>query len=223
MTQRRSPDLARRLAVYLVADPEQTRSDLLDVVELALAGGVTAVQLRAKQLSDRQAFELGGAIAARCRSFGALMLVNDRLDLALAIGADGVHLGVADLPLLTARGLVDIGFILGFSPETDDQAAAAEGDGATYLGIGPVFGTASKSDAGAAIGLETLRRRVELAGLPSIGIGGVHAGNAGLVIAAGAVGVAVISAVLHADSPAAASRDLFASVQAALDRQGTRS
>lgn len=217
-----STNLARRLAVYLVADPEQTRRDLLDVVVQALTGGVTAIQLRAKQISDRQAFDLGEAIAARCRSAGALFIVNDRLDLALALGADGVHLGEADLPLRAARDLVDDAFIIGFSPETDEQTSAAAGYGASYLGIGPVFGTASKPDAGAAIGLDTVRRRVELAGVPSIGIGGIDAGNVGLVIAAGAVGVAVVSAVLHADDPAEATRNLAASVHAELARSRTR-
>lgn len=222
MSLQRSTALARRLAIYLVADPAQTRHNLLDVVDQALAGGVTAVQLRAKQLSDRQAFDLGEAIAARCRTFGALFIVNDRLDLALALGADGVHLGVADVPLRAARALVGDDVIIGFSPETDDQTSAAASDGASYLGIGPVFSAASKPDAGAAIGLESVRRRVELPGLPSIGIGGIHAGNAGLVIAAGAVGVAVISAILHADNPADASRNLVATVQAELARQRTR-
>ncbi|HKG24942.1 MAG TPA: thiamine phosphate synthase [Thermomicrobiales bacterium] len=205
-------ELRSRLAVYLVADPDQTHRNLIEDVERALAGGTTSVQLRAKRLTDREALNLARALAARCDAAGALFIVNDRIDLALAAGADGVHLGVDDLPLRDARRLGGDGFIIGYSPETDEQTAQARLDGADYLGVGPVFGTASKHDAGAAIGLETIRRRAGLAGIPIIGIGGITPDNAADVIAAGAVGVAVVGAILRAEDPYVAARALSAAV-----------
>jgi len=205
----RDPEwLTRRLAVYLVADPAQTTRDLVETVEQALSAGVTAVQLRTKRLTDRETLELGQAIAQLCRQAGALYIVNDRLDLALASGADGVHLGVDDLPLATARQLAPLGFIIGYSPETDSQTQSAKVEGANYLGVGPIFGTASKADAGAPIGLATIRHRSALAGIPIIGIGGITPGNASSVIEAGAVGVAVVGAILRAPDPAQAARNL---------------
>jgi thiamine-phosphate diphosphorylase len=216
VTHQQLPDLARRLAVYLIADPEQTARDLLGIVDQAIDAGISALQLRAKRLSDRQAFELGAALAERCRATGTLFVVNDRVDLALLLKADGVHLGVADVPIPAVRALVRDQLILGFSPETNEQASTAADSGADYLGIGPVFGTASKPDAGEAIGLDTLRHRIDLCGIPCVGVGGIDAENAGRVIAAGAVGVAVVSAVLRADDPVASTNRLAASVHAAL-------
>ena len=216
MAEGRCASLARRLAVYVIADPDQTDRDLVEVVDLALSGGATAVQLRAKGVTDRHAFELGTAISARCKNQGAIFAVNDRLDLALALGADGVHLGVDDLPLEVARGLVGADWVIGYSPETDEQARTAAARGASYLGVGPVFGTGSKPDAGSAIGLDVLRHRVAIAGIPVVGIGGIQADNAAQVIAAGAVGIAVVGAVLRAGDPASATRALAEAVHAAV-------
>lgn len=212
-------ELAKQLAVYLVADPEQTPLDLPDVVAAALRGGVTAVQLRAKSLTDREQLALARVIRAHCTAFNALFLVNDRVDIALASDADGVHLGVDDLPLADARRLLGPARIVGFSPETDDQAAAASALGADYLGVGPVFGTVSKADAGSAIGLEAVARRAELSRIPIIGIGGITSDNAPDVIAAGAVGVAVVGAILRASDPADAARRLALAVHARLEHQ----
>lgn len=209
-------DLRSALRVYLIADPAFAEHDLLDRSRRALAGGVTMVQLRAKSLTDREAFAFGEALRDACRAKGAAFLVNDRIDLALALGADGVHLGVDDLPLEAARSLVTPAFVIGYSPETDEQATVAQARGASYLGVGPVFGTASKHDAGPAIGLETIARRIELSGIPTIGIGGVTAENAGQVIAAGACGIAAISAILRADDPESAARRLRQAVDEAL-------
>lgn len=209
-------DLRRQLAVYLVADPEQTKRDLVEDVEAALAGGVTCVQLRAKRLTDREALNLACALARRCAGARVPLLINDRLDLALLVGADGVHLGVDDIPVVEARRLGGEHFVIGYSPETDDQTTAAAQDGADYLGVGPVFGTASKDDAGAPIGIETIRRRADLAGIPIIGIGGITPENAAGVINAGAVGVAVVGAILRADDPCQVARSLKAAVSSAL-------
>jgi thiamine-phosphate diphosphorylase len=196
------------LRLYLVADPNQSSGNLRDQVEAALRGGVTAVQLRWKSATDRELLEEAMTLAAMCKVHGALFFVNDRVDIALASGADGVHLGVDDLPIEDARRLGESSLTIGFSPETDEQANRANLRGADYLGVGPVFGTASKSDAGPAIGLEILSRRVATAGIPVIGIGGITAENAGQVISAGAVGVAVVSAILRAADPEPAARRL---------------
>jgi thiamine-phosphate pyrophosphorylase len=209
-------DLRRYLGVYLVADPAHARRDLVDDIEQALAGGATCIQLRAKHLTDRETLNLALALRERCHASESLFLVNDRLDLALAAGADGVHLGVDDLPIRDARRLAGSDFIIGYSPETDEQAATAASEGADYLGVGPVYGTASKDDAGAAIGLRTLHRRAQLAGVPIIGIGGITPDNAAQVIDAGAVGVAVVGAILRSDDPRAAARRLKRTIDAAL-------
>jgi thiamine-phosphate diphosphorylase len=199
--------LSESLAVYLVADPEQSRRPLERDVDDALAAGVRTIQLRAKQLSDRNFFELGHHLRISCRSYGALFIVNDRIDIALALEADGVHLGVNDLPLPVARRLGGDQLIIGFSPETDEEAIAASEQGADYVGVGPVFVTSSKLDAFRPIGVAGVRRMAALSPVPLVGIGGITAITAGEVIAAGAAGIAVIGAVLRAPAagPAAAA------------------
>ena len=212
-------ELETALRVYLVADPDQTTGDFMDSVTAALSGGVTMVQLRAKTRTDRQIVELGRALLPHCRRHAVAFLINDRVDLALAIGADGVHLGVDDLSLTDARRLLTPEFGLGFSPETDQQAAEAKALGGSYLGVGPVFGTTSKADAGTAIGLDLLSHRAAVSGLPTIGIGGVTPGNAASVIAAGACGVSVIGAILRSGDPRGEARALRTAVDGALGEQ----
>jgi len=207
--------LAERLAVYLVADPALTAQPIQDVVEQALDGGVTCVQLRAKSMTDREAFEIAGKLNNLCQQTGSLFVINDRVDIALAVGAAGVHLGVDDLPLQDARRLGGSGFVIGYSPETDEQVTDAAGRGADYLGVGPVFGTKSKADAGEAIGLEALRSRASLAGIPVVGIGGISPQNAAEVVAAGAVGVAVASAILRSSNPRQVAVELVSNVSRA--------
>lgn len=208
--------LDSRLRLYLVADPEQCRGNLLDAIEAALGAGVTAVQLRAKRLTDRASLALAREVRARCAKRGVLFLLNDRIDLALASGADGVHLGVDDLPLDVVRRIAGPDFVLGYSPETDGQAERAAAAGADYLGLGPVFSTASKADAGEALGLPAFRRRIEASSLPAVGIGGIDAANCQSVVRAGAVGVAVVGAILRSTDPAAAANRLSTLVSAAL-------
>jgi len=207
-----SDRLSKQLAVYLVADPEQTRRPLIDDVSAAIRGGVTAVQLRSKHLTDREALQLAIALREITRHSATLFLVNDRLDIALAADADGVHLGVDDLPVSVARRLAPNSFVIGYSPETDEQAQQARANGADYLGVGPVFSTSSKLDAGEPIGLSTLSKRVFIAGIPVIGIGGITAKNAPLAIETGAVGVAVVSTILGAEDPETAAQRLARAV-----------
>ena len=212
-------DLGNALRVYFVADPSQSPAPITDVVAAALAGGVTMVQLRAKSMHDRGAYALGRVLLQACRTTGAGFIVNDRLDLALALGADGIHLGVDDLPIEEARRLSPPGLIIGYSPETDEQARRARDRGANYLGVGPVYGTVSKTDAGGAIGIGVLERRLWLSRLPTIGIGGVTPENASEVISAGASGVAVIGAIARARDPETAARSLRESVDGAFAKR----
>jgi thiamine-phosphate pyrophosphorylase len=211
--------LEDRLSVYLVADPDQIERDLLKDVEAALSGGVTAVQLHAKSGSDGEKFRLASNLASLCAKYSALFIVNDRLDIALAVGADGVHLGTDDLPVFHARSAIQDELVIGYSPADDDEAQEAEYAGANYLGIGPVFGTQSKADAGDAIGLAVLSRRAGVAGIPCIGIGGIDANNASSVIESGAVGVAVMSAIFRAPDPEKAAWSLASAVQKAKSRE----
>lgn len=196
------------LRLYLIADPDHIEGDLVGVVEKAVHGGVSTVQLRAKSLTDCQHLALAIELRELCGHYGVPFLVNDRVDIALASGASGVHLGVSDLPIRSARELGGPNFIIGFSPETDAQLLQSARDGAEYLGIGPVYGTATKADAGPALGIEEFARRCRISPLPVVGIGGITTANTASVISAGARGVAVVSAVLRSPDPGAASRSL---------------
>lgn len=194
------------LRLYLVADPDHVEGDFVAVIGKALTGGVTMVQLRAKSLTDRQHLDLALDIRALCSRFGVPFIVNDRLDIALASDADGVHLGVDDLPVAVTRKVAGPDFIIGYSPETDAQIEAASSAGANYLGIGPVFGTRTKPDAGNALGVEEFARRCRLSRLPVAAIGGIDANNASAVMAAGASGVALVSAIIGSADPMHAAR-----------------
>ncbi len=193
-----------------------------EVVAAALRGGATAVQLRDKTATTRELLRLGEALLAVTRPAGVPLIVNDRLDVALALDAEGVHLGQEDLPPDVARRLLGPEKILGVSADTVEEALEAQRTGADYLGVGDVFGTRSKPDAGAVIGLEGLRRVAQAVRIPVVGIGGVTAQNAAAVIEAGAAGVAVLSAVMGAPDPEAAARALRAAVEAGRRRKTER-
>jgi len=187
-----------------VADGE---AGLLPRAEAAARGGATMVQLRLKDADARSLVEVARMLV---QALPVPVVVNDRVDVALAAGAAGVHLGVDDLPVSAARAIVPDGFLIGVSVGADAEVAGAAG--ADYAGIGPVFGTASKADAGVAIGLDEFARLQARTGLPAVGIGGVTAANAGAVIAAGASGVAVISALFGARDPETAARALRSAI-----------
>ena len=169
------------------------------VAERAIAGGADTIQLRDKDLDASGFLRLARRLRTLTRQTGTLFIVNDRLDVALACGADGVHLGQGDLPAGTARQLAPEGFIIGVSVGTIEEAVRAASDGADYVALSPTFSTRSKEDAGPGRGLDSLREIRQAVGIPLIAIGGICHGNAGTVLAAGADGIAVISAVV--DSP----------------------
>jgi len=201
--------------VYLVTDAGLSGDrSTPEIVEAAVAGGVDVVQLREKGTTARERYELGTELRALTRDAGVPLIVNDRIDLAAAVDADGVHLGDDDLPVSVARERLGPDAIVGRSVSTPSAAREAEAAGADYLGVGAVYGTDSKdtSPEQSNVGLDRIRAVREATDLPFVGIGGVTPENAAAVVEAGADGVAVISAITGADDPETATRDLAAAV-----------
>lgn len=202
-----------QLRLYLVLDPGMV-PDPLEAVRASIQGGVSMVQLRWKDATDREIMEFGSELIEICGRAGVPLLINDRLDIARAIGAHGIHLGVNDLPVSIARQLSPDGFVIGYSPDSDVQITSATGDGADYLGIGPFAATATKPDAGTALGAVEFARRRHLTDLPVVAIGGISVDNAREAVVAGADGVAVVSAILGSDDPGLAASQLLEAVRA---------
>jgi thiamine-phosphate pyrophosphorylase len=199
------------LTLYLVTDRGLALGRPLDaVVREAVEGGVTVVQIREKDLGTRSFLREALAVKAVTDRFRVPLIVNDRLDVALACGAAGVHLGQDDMDCPTARRLAGDGFIIGVSVSSPGEALRAEADGADYLGVSPVFSTPTKSDAPEPTGLSGLRAIRRAVGIPLVGIGGIHAGNAADIVQAGADGIAVVSAIMAAPDPHDAARRLRA-------------
>ena len=191
--------LGERLSLIVITDHvlAQPRS-IVEVVGEALVAGAPAVQLRSKALSPRDSFGVAVLLRSLTEASGALFFVNDRLDLALAARADGVHLGPDDLPVADARSAVPPDFLIGYSTDDPVEALSAQRDGADYLGCGTVFPTTSKRDAGATIGTAGLAKVVEAVSIPVVGIGGISPERVREVAATGAVGSAAIGAVMTA-------------------------
>lgn len=183
-------------SIYLVTDDGclQGRA-LLDCVREALEGGVTLVQYRAKTASSAEMYAEALQLKALCDSFKVPLIINDRLDIAMAVGAAGVHLGQDDLPCAAARKILGEDYIIGVSAHNPAEAKAALQSGADYLGCGAVFGTATKADV-KKLGTEGLEAICKAKGLPVVGIGGVTADNYREVRAAGADGAAIVSGIL---------------------------
>lgn len=204
------------LSLYLVTDRALCLGrPLVEVVGQAVAGGATLVQLREKHASTREMVELARALLAVLTPLGVPLLINDRLDVALAVGAAGAHLGQSDMPLAEARALLGPSAVLGLSVETLDQLREAERlppGLVNYYGLSPIFQTPTKTDAGPGWGLEGLARaRATVSAgssLPLVAIGGLHAGNAAQVLRAGADGLAVVSALCSAPDPKRAASEL---------------
>ncbi len=195
--------------LYVVTDEEISRGlSHAEIARRAVAGGADAIQLRDKRVSGRALFDAACEIRTITRAAGALFIVNDRLDVALAAAADGVHLGQEDLPLRCARAIVPPDFIVGVSVGSVEEAVRAEEEGAGYVALSPVFPTGSKTDAGPGRGLSTLRAIRSAISLPLVAIGGIGPRNAEDVIDAGADGIAVISAVVGQDDVERAAREL---------------
>lgn len=209
--------LAARLRLHVLTDREWSRGrSTLAVAAAALDGGATVIQLRDKTASTRVLVAEGLELRQLTRERGALLIVNDRVDVALAIEADGAHVGQDDMPAALARRMLGAGRILGVSAGTLAEAEAAVADGADYLGVGPIYATRGKADAGAPTSPALLTAIAARCSLPQVAIGGITAEKAREVIRAGAAGVAVITAVVNAEDVAAAAHQLAQSVRAAL-------
>ena len=198
--------------LYVVLDPAVAGGrSVVEIARHAIAGGATMLQLRDKCSPDRNVLTTATAIAQLCRTASIPFIVNDRVDIAWASGADGVHLGHDDLPPAVARRLLGDDAVIGMSAGNLDELAAAMPAQPDYLGVGPMYATRTKDDAGAPVGpamIRTLREAAPV--IPLVGIGGITADNAAAVMAAGADGIAVVSAVVAARDVAAATRALLA-------------
>jgi thiamine-phosphate pyrophosphorylase len=210
----RHEDLIPRLALHVLTAREWSRGrDMLTVASAALDGGATVIQLRDKTASTRQLVEEGLALRSLTRARGALLIVNDRIDVALAVDADGVHIGQDDdMPVQLARVLLGPERILGISAGNLTEAAHAVAANADYISVGSIYATHAKADAGPPIGTSLLSELAHRYTTPLIAIGGITAHNAQAVIQAGAIGVAVITAVVSADDIAGATRQLVAAL-----------
>ncbi|MGC9197133.1 MAG: thiamine phosphate synthase [Syntrophobacteraceae bacterium] len=205
------------LRLYLVTDRALSGGrSLEEIVYQSVAEGVTAVQVREKEATARQFLEQGTALRQATSKLGVPLIVNDRVDIALACGADGVHLGQSDMPCALARQILGDEMIIGVSVSTLEEAMAAQAEGADYLGVGPLFATSTKADALPATGLALLGAIRRAARIPLVGIGGINQTNAPEVILAGANGVAIVSAIIAHPDPGGAARSLRSKIDAAL-------
>jgi thiamine-phosphate pyrophosphorylase len=205
---RLSPDALR---LYLVTDQSLLRGrTLADVVAAAVQGGVSCVQLREKQLGSREFLAQARMLKKLLAPHGVPLVINDRIDIALACGAEGVHLGQGDLSVEDARSLLPPDVFIGWSVESMDDVARSAALPLDYLGVSPIFATATKTDTKTLWGLQGLAQVRAATALPLVAIGGIHAGNAREVLQAGADSLAVVSALCAADDPCAAALRLRA-------------
>jgi thiamine-phosphate pyrophosphorylase len=187
----------------------------LDPVPAALDAGVDVIQVRAKELTDDDAYRLAVRVVELCAPYRAACIVDDRLDVALASGAAGVHLGEGDLPVAAARAVAGPRFVIGATARDPAAALAAVTAGASYLGVGPCFSTSTKRGLPAPIGVAGVAAVHRVADIPLIAVGGVRADRVTQLIAAGAHGIAVVDAISGASDPAGAARELLAALGAA--------
>lgn len=208
----RGRPLGEWLKLYLVMDMQGYGGrSATEIAREAIAGGVTMIQWREKSQPLKHVLEESRRLRALCREEGIPFVVNDRVDIALLLDADGVHVGQDDLPATEVRKLLGADRFVGVSAGSWEEAQWAVAQKADYLGVGPVYGTATKLDAGDAIGFELLARLAEGYGsIPRVGIGGINAANAALVTGAGADGIAVVSAITRSLEPGAAAARLSA-------------
>jgi len=194
------------LRLYLVTDRALAGPrDICDTVVSAVRGGVTMVQLREKNLSTRDFLDVALRLKTVLAQLSVPLIINDRLDIALACDADGLHIGQSDMPYELAREILGGNKIIGLSVENMDQVVEANSLDVDYIGVSPVFGTNTKTDTAAPFGIDGLRTAVSLTRHPVVGIGGINKDTAADVMAAGADGIAVVSAIVACDDPFGAS------------------
>ncbi len=195
--------------VYVITDSKlHAGREHVEITEAAISGGATVVQLREKEASDGEMLQIASEIRRLTIEAGILFVVNNRLDIALACGADGVHVGQDDLPISVVRAIVGQDMIVGISAATVAEALGAESAGADYVGFGPVFATATKEDAAESTGLDALSRVTRVSNIPIVAIGGISQSNIASIATAGAHSASVISAVVTAPDMVEAVRKL---------------
>ncbi|NJD63518.1 MAG: thiamine phosphate synthase [Deltaproteobacteria bacterium] len=195
--------------IYLVTDRKQcSGEDIVGAVGNALEGGVRAVQLREKDLPGRELFRLASLLRRLTETYGAKLLINDRVDVALAVGADGVHLGALSLPPGEARRLLGASSVIGCSTHNAEELRDAETGGADFATFGPVYPTPSKAAYGPPVGVPALAAACRAARIPVFAIGGVGLGNAEATMRTGCFGVAMISGIVAAQDPRAAAAEI---------------
>jgi thiamine-phosphate pyrophosphorylase len=203
-------DLRRALRLIVITDRRLAAPrSVEDVVAEAIEAGARTIQLREKQANPHELMQHARRLLELTRPAGALLLVNDRVDVALAVKADGVHLGPDDLPVRTVCQAVPDGFLVGYSTDDPNDAAKAEGAGVDYIGCGAVFSTDTKDVGDEAIGLEGLEAVARAVSIPVVAIGGITPSNAKQVSMTSAAGTAVVRAVMAAEDPGTAVRDLL--------------
>lgn len=199
-----------QLRLYLVTDrPLSLGRDLEWIVEEAVKGGTTIVQLREKSLDTREFIELGLRLKRTLAPYGVPLIINDRVDVALAVDADGVHIGQSDMPYEIARRLLGPDKIIGLSVENMDEVAEANALDVDYVAVSPVYGTPTKTDTAPPFGLDGLKKAAALTRHPVVAIGGMNRSTASGAMACGIDGIAVVSAICSAPEPQQAARELL--------------
>jgi len=199
--------------VYLITDRKQTKVPLAVAFRQALEGGVRAVQLREKDLPIRELLALAQELRSITKKFGAKLFINDRVDVAVAVDADGVHLGHQSMPVSAVRKVVGRNMMLGVSTHNVYEARDAEAGGADFITFGPIFSTPSKMQYGAPAGVEALQGVKKTIHIPVFGLGGIRINTISQVLQAGADGIAVISAIFTAGDIQKATQDVVAALQ----------
>jgi thiamine-phosphate pyrophosphorylase len=202
--------IRKALSVYLVMGLDDVNGkSAIEIAQLALKGGITMLQLREKQRDIREVIEQGKKLRQLCDEYRVPFIVNDRVDIAIVLEADGIHVGQTDIPAVEVRKLIGNDAIIGVSAGTPTEAKRAMEEGADYLGVGSIYATSTKKDAGAPVGVEWVGEVRNIHDVPIVGIGGIHAKNASDVIRAGADGIAVVSAIIQHENPEKAARQLL--------------
>lgn len=196
------------LSLYFVTDRSLSLGRSIEIVEQAANGGVTMVQLREKECSSREFYDLAIKLKQCLKPFNIPLIINDRLDIALACDAEGLHIGQSDIPYPVARKIFGKDKIIGLSVESLQDALDANQTDVDYIGISPVFSTATKTDTAPELGLEGVRKIMSISKHPSVGIGGINITNAADILSSGANGIAVVSAIMSAKDPQQATIEL---------------
>ncbi len=201
--------------LYVIIDLKAARGDVSKITEDVIKGGANLIQLRAKEASIREFLRAGTEIGRICRKNGILFIINDRVDAALVLDSDGVHLGQDDMPVSIARKLIGREKLIGLSVHSIEEAKSSYLEKPDYIGVGPVFWTKTKTSAGSPVGTELIRNIKKEVNIPLAAIGGINAENVSEVIEAGADAAAVCSAILCADNIRSATKELAGTINAA--------